>query len=82
MRERRQQSRAEQQLQEAKTELVAALAEERAALEEIEASAVPAQLKLEKLEIPPRKSDIAVSEVLLVWLPWWINDDGAARPAY
>ena len=40
------------------------------------------ELKLTKIEVPPRKGDIEVQPVLLVWLPWWIGDDGTARTAY
>ena len=40
------------------------------------------ELKLMKIEVPPRKGDIEVQPVLLVWLPWWVGDDGAARTAY
>jgi hypothetical protein len=40
------------------------------------------ELKLTKIEVPPRKGDIEVQPVALVWLPWWINEEGAARTAY
>ena len=40
------------------------------------------ELKLTKIEVPPRKGDIEVQPVALVWLPWWINEKGAARTAY
>jgi hypothetical protein len=40
------------------------------------------ELKLTKIEVPPRKGDIEVQPVSLVWLPWWIGEDGAARTAY
>jgi hypothetical protein len=49
----------------------------------IEVDAEPLhELKLTKIEVPPRKGDIEVQPVSLVWLPWWIGDDGAARTAY
>jgi hypothetical protein len=48
----------------------------------LESELVPAALKLEKFELAPRKSDIAVDEVMLVWLPWWVDRSGNARPAY
>jgi hypothetical protein len=40
------------------------------------------ELKLTKIEVPPRKGDIEVQPVALVWLPWWVGDDGAVRTAY
>lgn len=48
---------------------------------DVDAEPLP-ELKLTKIEVPPRKGDIEVQPVSLVWLPWWINEDGAARTAY
>lgn len=39
-------------------------------------------LKLESSEIQPRKNDIEVAPVTLVWTPWRLSDDGFAEPAY
>ncbi|BBO35979.1 ATP-binding protein [Lacipirellula parvula] len=51
--------------------------------EEVDADVEPLhELKLTKIEVPPRKGDIEVQPVSLAWLPWWIGDDGAARTAY
>jgi hypothetical protein len=32
--------------------------------------------------IRPRKSDIAIGRVALSWLPWWVDEDGVATPAF
>ncbi len=32
--------------------------------------------------IRPRKSDIAVGRVALTWLPWWVDQNGVATPAF
>jgi hypothetical protein len=40
------------------------------------------ELKLTKIEVPPRKGDIEVQPVSLVWLPWWVGEDGSAKTAY
>jgi hypothetical protein len=48
---------------------------------EIDAEPLP-ELKLTKIEVPPRKGDIEVQPVSLVWLPWWIGEDGSSRTAY
>ncbi len=32
--------------------------------------------------IRPRKSDITVGRVALTWLPWWIDQNGVATPAF
>ena len=42
----------------------------------------PADIKLDKIEVPPRKSDVDVDEVVLVWLPWRRSSDGQITPAY
>jgi hypothetical protein len=47
------------------------------------AAAAPADvLPLERVDVAPRKSDIAVDQVMLVWLPWWIGTGGEPTPAY
>ncbi len=48
---------------------------------DVDAEPLP-ELKLTKIEVPPRKGDIEVQPVSLVWLPWWISEEGAARTAY
>ncbi|MHB8862222.1 MAG: ATP-binding protein [Pirellulaceae bacterium] len=39
-------------------------------------------LQLETLQVRPRKSDITVEPLTLVWLPWRVDDTGSAQPAY
>ena len=36
----------------------------------------------ERLRSAPRKSDLEVERVSLVWLPWQVADDGSAEPLY
>jgi hypothetical protein len=48
----------------------------------LEAELVPGALKLDKFELSPRKSDIAVDEVVLAWAPWWVDGSGRGRPGY
>jgi uncharacterized protein (DUF924 family) len=38
-------------------------------------------LELEKLDLPPRKSDITVNKVSLVWVPWKVDSSGQRQPA-
>ena len=40
------------------------------------------QLALEKLVVRPRKADIAVDQVALVWRPWRVDPNGVAEPAW
>ena len=39
-------------------------------------------ISLRAVEVPARKSDIAVGEVALVWAPWRKGADGFPAPAY
>jgi hypothetical protein len=46
----------------------------------LESTLDPATLALTSLEVPARKSDIAVGEVALVWAPWRKGPDGFPAP--
>ncbi len=37
---------------------------------------------LRKAQVSPRKSDIAVGEIALVWAPWRTGADGFPAPAW
>jgi hypothetical protein len=39
----------------------------------------PDSLTLEALQIAPKKSEISVSQVALVWQPWIVRMDGTAE---
>ena len=40
------------------------------------------QLQLQELAVRPRKADIAVDKVALVWRPWRVDPNGIAEPAW
>jgi len=40
------------------------------------------RVELEPIEIPPRKSDISVEEMLVAWIPWFVSADGTKEPAW
>ncbi len=82
MRERGEQSRAQQRLDDCQADLEELESDRQAALEQIEFGFEPKNLTLEKLELRPRKSDTVVDSVTLVWLPWKIDKDGTKQPAY
>ncbi len=42
----------------------------------------PASFKVETVVLRPRKSDLAVDQLLLVWEPWNIDPNGTAEPAF
>lgn len=82
MRERGQQSRAEQRLEDKLIELEELENQLQNAMTEIEIDFEPSQLELDKLEVPLRKADTTVDPISLVWLPWRIEANGATQPAY
>jgi len=63
-------------------ERLAALEEElRAEIAKIQEGTEPGGLAIERTEIRPRKSDITVTRVSLVWTPWRVSEGGADEPA-
>jgi hypothetical protein len=42
----------------------------------------PRSLDVQERPIKPRKADIAVEELQLAWMPWWLDEQGIARPAF
>ncbi|MFH1942428.1 MAG: hypothetical protein ABIL68_10020, partial [bacterium] len=53
-----------------------------AELKDLQDSFSPDALTIEETPLKSRKSDIAVSDVLLVWSPWLIGPMGMAEPAF
>jgi hypothetical protein len=39
-------------------------------------------LELESTEIPPRKGDLKVADLIIVWTPWQVDSAGIASPLY
>lgn len=50
--------------------------------EKIQADLAPDKLPLEELLVQPKKSEINVSGVTLVWLPWIVKPDGTTERGY
>ena len=40
------------------------------------------EIELEATEIPPRKSDLKVNDVVIVWTPWMVDGAGIASPLF
>jgi hypothetical protein len=80
--ERGQQSNAQMTLDKAIEERDRLEQELQEKLTALETSFDPSLLKLETIELKPQKSDIAVDEVSLVWLPYRIDAAGKAEPIY
>ena len=49
---------------------------------EIEKQAEPESLQLSELQVKPKKADIVVDRVSLIWLPYRVDAGGSATPAY
>jgi hypothetical protein len=64
-------------LQQQLTDLNAQFAAE---TEKLQAGLAPDTLQLEEVLIKPKKSDIGVQQVCLVWQPWIVRMDGAVEP--
>jgi hypothetical protein len=51
-------------------------------VERIDAALHAVHTHLERLQLPPRKTDITLAPLAVVWLPCHLGDDGSIRPAY
>ena len=51
-------------------------------LKQLEQSLAADALELEELEVAPRKSDLDVQSVALVWTPWSVDSAGIAEPLF
>ncbi len=51
-------------------------------LQALEAQYAPGALSIEPLQLSPRKGDIDVDEVSLLWLPWRVDAAGRAEAVY
>ena len=74
--------RAEESIELLKQRLADAQREVEAEAAKLESSLDAGTIALRTIEVPARKSDIAVGEVALVWAPWRKGADGFPAPAY
>ena len=58
--------------------LTALDAEFQAETEKLSARVDPVSIELEEVTLQPKKSDITISQVALVWTPWSVSTDGEA----
>jgi hypothetical protein len=80
--ERSQSARADEQLQNMIAAKVDLETQRDVELAEVASRFDPTHLKFDKADIRPRKADIDVQQVALVWLPYRIDAQGQAVPAY
>jgi hypothetical protein len=48
----------------------------------IDAACGADRLQLERLQVAPRKNDLTVEPLALLWLPWIVDEAGTAQPAF
>ena len=75
-------TRAEEKVEHLREEMDERNAEFEEELEKIKEDFQPENLELEELSVTPRKSDIAVEDVALIWCPWIVDSAGIAEPGY
>ena len=75
-------ARAEESLEVLQQRLVDTKAQVDAEVARLETTLDASTVSLEPVEVPARKSDIAVGEVALVWAPWRKGADGFPAPAF
>jgi hypothetical protein len=63
-----------------KEQLAALEAEFRAETDKIESGLAADTLALEEVLVQPKKTEISVSPIALVWVPWIVRMDGAVEP--
>jgi hypothetical protein len=74
--------RAEENIEVVKQRLADAQREVEAEVASLETRFDAAAIELRSVEVPARKSDIAVGEIALVWAPWRKGADGFPAPAH
>ena len=75
-------ARAEESIEVLQQRLADTAREVEAEVARLESSYDTATLRLRRVEVPARKSDLAVGEVALVWTPWRRGADGFPAPAF
>ena len=75
-------TRAQENVQVSQQQLVDLDADLKAEIEALAARNDPATEDMDTLVLKPKKSDIAVQLVSLVWTPYWQNANGMLTPAW
>jgi hypothetical protein len=81
-RERQDIGRARENAEDLRRDLAALEAELQDEIAKIRQEADPSLLRLTEVPVRPRKTDITVGRVALVWTPWRVGPDGSASRAY
>jgi len=81
-RERDDVSRAKQDFDAQRGKLSELEQEFQASLENVRAGVDDSALECEALAIRPKKADLSIERITLVWTPWRVGDDGIAEPDF
>ncbi len=81
MKERQDVDGAEQSVEAVRQKIADLEAELKSEIEELTSANELQSFAIQSASVKPRKSDIAVSGVLLAWVPHWVGDGGSVRPA-
>jgi hypothetical protein len=80
VREREDVARAEASLEEVRAKLAALEADFEAEVEALQAGFAADRLEFSEKWIAPRKADLVIHEVALLWTPWVVHADGRSEP--
>lgn len=80
MREREDVAQAEENVEAIDKRIAELDAEFQAETERLEGATAPDALKLDEIEIKPKKADINVMQVALAWVPYQVDASGMAKP--
>ncbi len=75
-------ARAKRRLEDEQVKLADLEEEFRAELDEIRDTGVAGPFDLDEISVKPRKTDISVSSLCLAWVPWRVDPQGIAEPAF
>jgi hypothetical protein len=73
---------ADESLQQVEARMTALTQECEEAVKALETSLDPATVALREVQLAPRKSDIQVGRISLLWLPWRMGSDGFLKQAW
>jgi hypothetical protein len=75
-------ARAEERVEDLQRQLADLEAEFEREIELLGSELDPATTEIEEYLVQPRKSDIDIEQVALVWTPWKVDDAGSAEPLF
>jgi len=74
--------RANQEMEVIKQKIMAMESEFKDKIEQLKEEFQPEDFDLKEFHVRPRKGDISLSPLVLVWTPWKVGEDGIAEPAF